>query len=154
MKYEDLKRPDLAHITCGVCGEVFQSPPPPELPAGYHDAIASFQEFMNGMPTTVAEAERVAMVIAEREVHASGFRLDDAAFAAHRAHSEKAHTLDEHLEFAHGNEIPLGCTECGHEEQATAEGHSAMKAHLDKCTGRRTPCPDCGSTKHRSAYTE
>jgi hypothetical protein len=110
VKIADLKRPDLAHITCGLCADAFQEPEPPDWPVGALD----------DPPGEVA--------LLERDQQARAYRLSAAAYVLHRAHAENAHTLDEHLEHAHANGIPLVCA-CGHTEEATRTGLEAMQEH-------------------------
>lgn len=170
-KIADLKRPDLAYISCALCGEAWQDPEPPDLPAleaegplpvvGYLEAVEQHGRFLGGDPELARAAdaghvERWERVIHDREMQAVAYRLSDAAVAASRKHAEQAHTLDEHLAHAHANQIPLACERCGHQEQATQEGVEALKAHV--CPARGEECTSCAGQagvragKHLSAY--
>lgn len=159
MKIEELARPDLAYISCGICGDAWQDPPPPALPSlpadgalpavGYLEAVDLHARYLAGDPELAAHAaidglvERWETVIRDREIQGITYRVSDAAAAASRDHAEQAHTLDDHLAHAHGNQIPLACEKCGHQEQATQEGLAHLNAH--DCAGRRAACPTCAS---------
>jgi len=134
-----VKRLDLAHTSCGICGEGWQTPEPPDMPEGYLEAV----EYLGRLaihevgldPDKVAASQRV---LDEREAQAAAYRLDEDAFKATHDHAEKSHTLDEHLEHAHAHRIPLTCEKCSHQEQATAKGLAALKTH--KChPGKKQP---------------
>lgn len=139
MKLDELPRPDLAHTSCGICGEAWQTPEPPPLPEGYFDAV----EFLGQLaehPGEEVDLDKVATaqaIIDQREAQAAGYRLDAAAFQATHDHAE-THTLAEHLEHAHDNRIPLTCAKCGHEEQSTQAGYDAIQQHTKGCKGKPT----------------
>lgn len=137
MKPDKLKRPDLAHTSCGICGEAWQSPEPPEIPKGYFEAVEYLGQLAQD-PHAKLDSDRVVeaqRIIEVREAQAASYQLDAAAFKATHDHAEKYHTFDEHLAHAHENRIPITCEKCGHEEQATQEGVAALKAH--ECPDRR-----------------
>lgn len=151
----ELKRPDLAYIACSICGEAVQDPEPPDFPSrpadetfpdvSYLEAVDQHARFLAGDPELEGAARdglvtRWESVIRDREVQAATYRLSDAAVAWSRGHAD-THPLEEHLAHAHGNQIPLACERCGHQEQATAEGVAHLQAH--ECPARGGRCSTC-----------
>lgn len=133
MKLSEIQRPDLAHLSCGICLEAFQDPPPPPWPAGFDEAAAQIEAA--GAKGRQPDPELLNdwwELLAEREAQAAAYRLSSAAFEACAQHAEY-HTLDEHLSHGHENRIPLVCERCGHEEESTSTGLAALRSH--KCGG-------------------
>ena len=130
MKADELKRPDLAHTSCALCDEAWQSPDPPDMPEGYFEAVEYLGQ-LGQDPHAKLDVDAVAKaqrIVEAREAQALAYQLDEDAFAATRDHAD-THPLDEHLAHAHLNRIPLTCEKCGLEAPATQKGVAALKAH-------------------------
>lgn len=102
-------RPDLANLSCNLCGEVFQSPAV-NAPAGELDQLAQ-QEF---------------------------YALDKAAYEDAHKHS-LGHSVDDHIaatvERVASGQLRFGFSKCAQCGQAVSGDPALTKAHAATCQG-------------------